>query len=109
MLYFSEVTNKSYKTANECIAAEEAYLNEKAKKDEQARIEACKRKEAEEKRSSERKAAAEKVETARKAMQQAQKNYRDSIKDFVSRFGTYHYSTHSADDLPTLFDFFSFW
>ena len=95
MLYYSEVTNKNYKTENECIKAEEEALTAQAKK-----------KAEEEKKNAERKAAAERVENARKAMVKAQKAYRDELDAFVNKYHSYHLSL-DKDDVPTLFDLFS--
>lgn len=95
MLYTSELTHKSYSTADECIKAEEAYLTEQAKK-----------KEAETKKANERKAAADKVEKARKAYVDAQHKYRKELESFCKDYGYWH-DTIAKDDIPTLFDLFS--
>ena len=57
-----------------------------------------------EKALAERKTAAEKVETARKAYIEAQKAYRTELENFCKQYGTYHYSTNNADEIPSLFD-----
>ena len=94
MLYTSEITGKSYRTANECVKAEEEALNAQAKK-----------KQEEEKKNAERKAAAGRVEAARKAYVDAQHKYREELEDFCQKFGTYH-SSISGKEIPTLFDLF---
>jgi len=63
-------------------------------------------KEKKEKELAERKAAATQVETARKAYLEAQKAYRKTLEEFCGKYGTYHYSTNSADEIPSLFDWF---
>ena len=93
MLYTSEITHQSYKTANECIKAEEEALNAQAKK-----------KEAEEKKKAARKIAADKVEAARKAYVDAQHKYREELESFCKNFGAYH-ATWTDKEIPTLFDF----
>lgn len=95
MRYMSELTKKDYATADECIKAEEEYLNEQAKK-----------KEAEARKANERKIAADKVEEARKKYVDAQHAYRKELEDFCAKYKTYHRSL-SGDEIPTLFDFFS--
>lgn len=95
MLYTSEVTGKSYKTADECVKAEEAALNAQARK-----------KAEEDKKNAERKAAAERVEAARKAYVDAQHKYRKELEDFCGKYKTYHTSL-SRDEIPTLFDLFT--
>ena len=95
MLYTSEITGKSFKTADECIKAEEAYLTEQAKK-----------KEAETRKANERKAAADKVEAARKKYVEAQKAYRKELESFCENYGYWH-SSIDKKDIPTLFDLFS--
>lgn len=95
MRYLSDLTGQSYKTADECIKAEEAYLTEQTKK-----------KEAEAKKANERKVAADKVEKARKAYVDAQHAYRKELEAFCDKYHTYHASV-SSDEIPTLFDLFS--
>ena len=93
MLYFSEVTNKAYKTANECVKAEEEALNLQAKK-----------KAEEEKKKAARKVAADKVEEARKAYVDAQHNFSVALKEFTDIYGSYH-TSWTSKEIPTLFDF----
>ena len=97
---YSDKTNKFYNTVEEANRAEfelkEKENLEKIKKErEEAEAKAKK-----EKAAAERKAAAEKVEAARKA-------YRKELEDFCDKYGTYHYSTSNADDVPSLFDWFN--
>ena len=95
MRYLSDLTGQSYKTADECIKAEEAYLTEQTKK-----------KEAEAKKANERKTAADKVEKARKAYVDAQHAYRKELEAFCDKYGYWH-SSVDKKDIPTLFDLFS--
>ena len=104
--YYSDKTNKFYDTAEEANRAEfelkEKENLEKIKKEREAAL----AKEKKEKAMAERKAAAEKVDTARKAYLEAQKAYRTELEGFCKTYGTYHYSTDNADEVPSLFDFF---
>ena len=93
MLYFSEVTNKAYKTANECVKAEEEALNLQAKK-----------KAEEEKKKAARKVAADKVEAARKAYVDAQHKYSEALQSFCESYGPYH-KTITDKEIPTFFNF----
>lgn len=104
--YYSDKTNKFYNTAEEANRAEfELKEKENLEKIRKEREEAL-AKEKKEKAMAERKAAAEKVDTARKAYLEAQKAYRTELEGFCKKYGTYHYSTNGADDIPSLFDFF---
>ena len=106
MKYYSEKLNKFYDTADACQRAEfEAKEQENREKIQKER-EAALAKEKKEKALAERKAAAEKVDAARKAYVEAQKAYRTELEGFCKQYGTYHYSTNGADDVPSLFDFF---
>ena len=104
--YYSDKTNKFYDTAEEANRAEfelkEKENLEKIKKERELAL----AKEKKEKELAERKAAAEQVETARKAYLEAQKAYRKALEDFCGKYGTYHYSTDNADEIPSLFDWF---
>jgi membrane protein involved in colicin uptake len=96
MKYWNEYTQKLYENANDCLVAERKFVE----KQNQEKIE-------KERKAAERKAAAEKVDAARKAMEDAQSNYKKELEAFCKAYGTYHYSTNSADDIPHLFDIFS--
>ena len=103
---YSDVTNAFYNTAEEAQKAEEEHAAklaaEKAKKEQEIALAKQKKEQA----LAERKAAAEKVETARKAYLDAQKAYRTELEGFCKQYGTYHYSTNNADEIPSLFDWF---
>ena len=103
---YSDKTNKFYNTVEEANRAEfELKEKENLEKIKKEREEAL-AKEKKEKAMAERKAAAELVDTARKQYIEAQKDYRKALEDFCSKYGTYHYSTNGAEDVPSLFDFF---
>ena len=106
MKYYGERTKKLYDTAEACERAEfeakEAENREKIRKERELAL----AKEKKEKEVAERKEAAAKVEAARKVMVEAQKGYRDELEAFCKKYGTYHYSTSSVEDIPTLFSSF---
>lgn len=103
---YSDKTNKFYNSVEEATRAEfELKEKENLEKIRKER-EAAALKEKKEKLASERKAAAEVVEAARKQYVEAQKTYRKALEDFCNKYGTYHYSTNGAEDIPSLFDFF---
>jgi hypothetical protein len=107
MKYYSEKLNKFYDTAVDCEKAEfEAKEKENLEKIKKER-ELALAKEQKEKALAERKAKAEKVETARKEYMNAQQNYRKELQEFCKAYGTYHYSTNNADEIPSLFDWFN--
>lgn len=103
---YSDRTNKFYNTVEEANRAEfelkEKENLEKIKKEREVAL----AKEKKEKALAERKEAAGKVDNARKAYLEAQKQYRKVLEEFCGKYGTYHYSTTSADDIPSLFDWF---
>ena len=106
MKYYSEKLNKFYDTADACQRAEfEAKEKENIEKIKKER-ELALAKEQKEKELIARKEAATKVETARKAYLEAQKAYRTELESFCKTYGTYHYSTDNADEIPSLFDWF---
>lgn len=103
---YSDKTQKFYNTVEEANRAEfeakeaenrQKILAERKAADEKAR---------KEKEAAERKALAAEVETARQAMTKAQKAYKDKLTEFCDKYGSYHYTTTSLDDLPTLFSTF---
>lgn len=106
MKYYSTVTNKFYDTENECCVAEakeqERLSREKAEKEKAL----AEKKAKEEKVAAERKARAAEVEEARKAMTAAQRKYRDLIEAFTKDYGSYHYTSSSVNEIPTLFSLF---
>ena len=106
MKIYSESLNKFYDTVEDCEKAEAAYAaevaEEKAKKEQEAALAKQKKEQA----LAERKVAAEKVDAARKAYLEAQKAYREALEGFCKKYGTYHYSTDNADEIPSLFDWF---
>ena len=101
---YSDKTNKFYNTVEEANRAEfELKEKENLEKIEKERKER-ELKEKKEKAAAERKALATEVDEARKAYTAAQKAYREKLEKFCKQYGTYHYSTDNADDIPSLFD-----
>jgi len=101
MKYFSEKTNKTYDTEEDCRFAEAEYdkaiAEEKIKK---------------ERLSTERKARASEVEEAYKAVLEASKLYREKLNAFVKDYGSFHMTLRTGDGNPfDLFDRFfdRFW
>ena len=107
MKYYGERTKKLYDTAEACEKAEfemkEAENREKIRKER----EEAQEKERKEKLAAERKARATEVDEARKAMIAAQKKYKEVLEAFIRDYHTYHLSTSSFDEIPTLFEFFN--
>lgn len=106
MKYFSEKLNKVFDTAEACEKAE--FL---AKEQENREKILAERKAAEEKAKkeaaiAERKADATRVEEKRKALIKAEHEFREEIDNFVKKHGSYHWTSNSAEDIPTLFDSF---
>ena len=112
MKFISEKTNKTYATAEECLAAEKEYdeaIARKKAEEEKALIER-KKKETEqklrtEKLNAERKTRAAEVEKAYQAIIDANKNYHDLLNEFVKDYGSFHMTVHTGDLNP--FDSFS--
>lgn len=101
---YSDKTNKFYNTVEEANHAEfELKEKENLEKIQKEREERA-LKEQKEKAVAERKEAASKVDAARKALIEAQVAYRKELEAFCKKYGTYHYSTNNADDIPNLFD-----
>ena len=115
---YSDRTKKFYDSTAEAAKAEADFIaQERAAKLEVER-KAAEEKERKEKEAAERKAMAAEIEEARKTMlkvqknckeqiDEAQKDYRNKINAFVKKYGSYHWSSNSADDVPTLFDIFN--
>lgn len=103
---YSDKTNKFYESVEEAnkaeLEAKEAENREKIRKEREATL----AKEKKDKEAAERKAMAAEIEEARKAMVSAQKTYREKLEAFVGKYKSYHFSSTSADDVPTLFDLF---
>lgn len=92
MKFYNEYLKRFYDTQEECLAAEKQYLAAQTEKEEK-----------EKQKKEERAAAAKRVEAAQKAMNEAQSNYRKELEEFCKKYGTYHYSTNSFDNIPHLF------
>ena len=118
MKFYSEKLNKLFESAEACQQAEFKANEEENRQRVLAERKAAEEKEKKEKEAAERKAMAAEVEAARKAMLEVQKNckeqidaaqkvYQDKINAFVKKYGSYHWSSNSADDVPVLFDIFN--
>ena len=107
MKYYSEKLNKLFNTQADCEKAEFEAKEAENREKILAERKAAEAKALKEKEAAERKAMAAEVETARKNMVTAQKAYKDAIEAFTKKYGSYHYTSHSVDDIPTLFDLFS--
>lgn len=104
MKIYSEKLNKLFNTVEECEKAEhQAAVTEARAKEEKERAEA-EAKAKKEKEAAERKAAAAELDEARKAMVAAQKHYAELLDNFIKKYKSYHYTTNSIADIPTLFD-----
>ena len=104
--YYSDKTNQFYNTPEEANRAEFELKEKENREKIQKEREAALAKQKKEQALAERKEAAEKVEKARKTYLEAQKEYRTALELFCKKYGTYHYSTNSADEIPSLFDWF---
>lgn len=110
MKYWSEKTRTLYDSAEACQKAE----FEAKEKENRERIlkerEAREKKEKEEALIAQRKVRAAEIEEARKTMVDAQNNYRKLLEEFTKDYGSYHYTSHSTEDIPiffsSLFDWF---
>lgn len=118
MKYYGEHTQKLYDTIEACQKAEQEAIQAENRERILRERKAAEEKEKKEKEAAERKAMAAEVEAARKAMLEVQKNckeqidaaqkvYQDKINAFVKKYGSYHWSSNSADDVPVLFDIFN--
>lgn len=101
--FYSDKTKQYYASMEEANKAE-MKLHEA---ENLAKIKADREKAEKEKLATERKARAAEVEAARKKMVDAQKAYKDALTAFVKDYGSYHLSTTTTEDIPTLFDFFN--
>ena len=112
MKIMSEKTGKEYPSVELCLAAEKEFdekiAKEKAEKEAKEKALVAKKEAA----LAERKEAASKVEEKRKALIEAQKEYREELSKFCSKWGAYHYTVKGGDDSWfNLFDNFfdNFW
>lgn len=109
MKYYSEKLNRVYDTPEACQKAEFEAKEQENRDKILAERKAAELKEKKEKEAAERKEAAAAVEAARTEMIKAQKNYSKVLGDFIAKYKTYHYTTTSLDEVPTLFNFISDW
>ena len=104
MKFYSEKLNKLFDSQAECEKAEFQAKEQENREKILAERKAAELKAQKEKEAAERKAMAAQVEEARKNMVTAQKAYREAIDAFTKKYGSYHYTSHSVDDIPTLFN-----
>lgn len=115
---YSDKTQKFYDTVEDANKAEKEAIQAENRERVLRERKAAEEKEKKEKEAAERKALAAEIEEARKTMLKVQKNckeqidaaqkdYRNKINAFVKQYGSYHWSSNSADDVPTLFDIFN--
>ena len=101
--YFSDKTGKYYSSVDEANKAErELEERERIRKEKEAK-EKAEKAEKEKAYAAERKAKAAEVEEARKTMVTAQHKYREVLDAFIKQYGSFHYTSHSFDDIPVLF------
>lgn len=105
--FYSEKTGKYYNTLEEANKAEFEAKEAENRQKILAERKAAEEKERKEKEAEERKTMAADIEEKRKAMVAAQKAYSNAIDQFTKRWGSYHYSSNSADDIPMLFKIFN--
>ena len=103
---YSDKTQKFYNTVEEANRAEFEAKEAENRQKILAERKAAEEKARKEKEAAERKALAADVETARKNMINAQKAYKDVLSTFCKKYGSYHYTTSSFEDIPTLFGTF---
>jgi molecular chaperone GrpE (heat shock protein) len=110
-LYCNEYTGESFTTEEACAESEKKYLTaqEAKKKAEEEKLAAQKKKESERAvRAKEVEAAQKKVHEARKALQEAQAEYRNILDAFCRDYQAYHMSVKPDDWFGLLEDFLSF-
>lgn len=90
MLYTSELLKKSYKTEEECLAAEKEYLDEKAAKEA-----------AQKQKQAERSTRAKEVEKALSDAVAAEQHYQETLKAFLKDYGSFHFTTSDGNSLRT--------
>ena len=104
---YSDKSNKFYNSVDEANRAELELKEEENRKKILAERKAAEEKAKKEAVAAERKADAASVEEKRKAMVAAQNAYKEEIEKFVKKHGSYHWTSNSVDDIPTLFDIFN--
>ena len=118
MKFYSEKLNRLFDSVEDCQKAEFEVKEQENRQKILAERKAAEVKAQKEKEAAERKAMAAEVEEKRKVLVEVQhkcakeidaarKEYREKIDNFVKKYGSYHYTSHSADDIPTLFDIFN--
>lgn len=93
MQYYSEITKKLYDTVPECEAAEKAFLKEQ--EDEKLR---------QEKMQKEEKAALDKIKQSYTNYINSQKEFGQTISDYINKFGDEDEKVIDLSDMLELFD-----
>ena len=98
MLYTSEILNKSFKSEEECLKAEQEH-NEKLALEEKKKAELAETK----------KTRAKEVEDAFKKVVDAEKEYNELKNKFIKDYGYFHMSYRDSDSRPltSIFDIFN--
>lgn len=104
---YSDKTQKFYDTVEDANKAEKEAIQAENRERVLRERKAAEEKEKKEKEAAERKAMAAEVTEALKAMNEAQKVYREKLEAFCKKYGTFHYSTDGIKNIPTLFDVFN--
>lgn len=107
MKFYSEKLNKLFDSEELCVKAEQEAIQAENRERVLRERKAAEEKEKKEKEAAERKAMAAEVTEALKAMNEAQKVYREKLEAFCKKYGTFHYSTDGIKNIPTLFDVFN--
>lgn len=107
---YSDQTKQYYDSVEAANKAENELIVKREQEKALAERKAAELKAQKEKDVAERKTAADKVEAARKAMVAAQKAYHDELDNFIKKYKSYHFTSTSVKDIPTLFELFDkFW
>lgn len=94
MKIYSELTNKEYKTVDECLEAEKQFSEEKEKTAREKELLTQQRKE-----------DAKQIEDAYKAIIEANKHYIELRDKFIEKYGSFHMTVRNrGGEIP--FDFF---
>lgn len=107
MKFYSEKLNKLFDSEELCVKAEQEAIQAENRERVLRERKAAEEKEKKEKEAAERKAMAAEVTEALKAMNEAQKVYREKLQKFIKTYGTYHFSSSDVNDFPSLFNFFN--
>lgn len=107
MKFYSEKLNQLFDSEELCVKAEKEAIQAENRERVLRERKAAEEKEKKEKEAAERKTMAAEVTEALKAMNEAQKVYREKLQKFIKTYGTYHFSSSDVNDFPSLFNFFN--